>query len=83
MPLSAGEKIGPSEILAPIGGSRIGGARMAEYKAQPLSGPDFKAGTKFSELTDNEPLLGRFDGEYAILVRQGDQVFATGAVCTH
>jgi len=56
---------------------------MAEDKAQPLSGPDFRAGTKFSELTDHEPLLGHFDGEPAVLVRQGDQVFATGAICSH
>jgi len=56
---------------------------MAEDKATPLSGPDLKAGTKFSELTENEPLLGHFEGEPAILVRQGNQVFATGAVCTH
>jgi apoptosis-inducing factor 3 len=56
---------------------------MAEDKAQPVSGPDLKAGTKFSELTDNAPLLGHFDGEPAVLVRLGDQVFATGAVCTH
>lgn len=53
---------------------------MAEDKAQPLSGPDFRAGTKFSELIDREPLLGYFDGEPAVLVRQGNQVFATGAV---
>ena len=38
---------------------------------------------KFDELAENEPLLGHFDGEPVILVRQGDQVFATGAVCTH
>lgn len=56
---------------------------MAEDKAQPLSGPDFRAGTKFSELTDHKPLLGHFDGEPAVLVRQGDQVFATGAICSH
>jgi apoptosis-inducing factor 3 len=56
---------------------------MAEDKAQPLSGPDFRAGTKFSELTDHEPLLGHFDGEPAVLVRKGDQLFATGAVCSH
>lgn len=56
---------------------------MAEDKAQPFSGPDFRAGTKFSELTDREPLLGYFDGEPAVLVRQGDKVFATGAVCSH
>lgn len=56
---------------------------MPEDKPQPLSGPDFKAGTKFSELTDHEPLLGHFDGEPAVLVRQGDQAFATGAICSH
>ena len=44
---------------------------------------DLKAGVKFSELTENEPLLGHFEGEPVILVRQGDEVFATGAVCTH
>jgi hypothetical protein len=56
---------------------------MAEDYAQTLSGPDLKAGVKFSELAENEPLLGHFDGEPVILVRQGDQIFATGAVCTH
>jgi NADPH-dependent 2,4-dienoyl-CoA reductase/sulfur reductase-like enzyme/nitrite reductase/ring-hydroxylating ferredoxin subunit len=44
---------------------------------------DLKAGVKFSELTENKPLLGQFEGESVILVRQGDQVFATGAICTH
>jgi apoptosis-inducing factor 3 len=56
---------------------------MAEDHAKTLSGPDLKAGVKFSELADNEPLLGHFEGEPVILVRQGDHVFATGAVCTH
>ena len=56
---------------------------MAEDHAQTQSGPDLKAGVKFSELTENDPLLGHFDGEPVILVRQGDHVFATGAVCTH
>ena len=56
---------------------------MSEDHAQTLSGPDFGAGVKFSDLVENEPLLGHFDGEPVILVRQGDQVFATGAVCTH
>ncbi len=56
---------------------------MTEDKAQPLQGPDFKAGVKFDELAENEPLLGHFEGEPVILVRQGEQVFATGAVCTH
>jgi NADPH-dependent 2,4-dienoyl-CoA reductase/sulfur reductase-like enzyme/nitrite reductase/ring-hydroxylating ferredoxin subunit len=48
-----------------------------------LSGPDLRAGVKFDELAESEPLLGHFDGEPVILVRQGEQVFATSAVCTH
>ena len=56
---------------------------MAENDEQDLSGPDLRAGVKFDELTENEPLLGHFDGEPVILVRKGDELFATGAVCTH
>jgi apoptosis-inducing factor 3 len=56
---------------------------MADDKAQELAGPDLGAGVKFDGLTENEPLLGHFNGEPVILVRQGEQVFATGAVCTH
>ncbi len=56
---------------------------MAEDEAKVLSGPDLRAGVKFDDLAENEPLLGHFDGEPVILVRQNEQVFATGAVCTH
>jgi NADPH-dependent 2,4-dienoyl-CoA reductase/sulfur reductase-like enzyme/nitrite reductase/ring-hydroxylating ferredoxin subunit len=56
---------------------------MAEDNAQALSGPDLRTGVKFDGLAESEPLLGHFDGEPVILVRQGEQVFATGAVCTH
>jgi NADPH-dependent 2,4-dienoyl-CoA reductase/sulfur reductase-like enzyme/nitrite reductase/ring-hydroxylating ferredoxin subunit len=56
---------------------------VAEDKTQALSGPDFKAGVPLAALAQNEPLLGHYDGEPAILVLQGDQIFATGAVCTH
>ena len=56
---------------------------MAEDNAHALSGPDLRAGVRFDELTESMPLLGQFDGEPVILVRQGDQLFATGAVCTH
>jgi len=56
---------------------------MAEDKAQTLSGPDLKAGIEFEGLAENEPLLGHCDGEPVIVVRQAQQVFATGAVCTH
>jgi nitrite reductase/ring-hydroxylating ferredoxin subunit len=56
---------------------------MAEDNAQALSGPDLRAGVRFDELTESMPLLGQFEGEPVILVRQGDQPFATGALCTH
>ena len=56
---------------------------MAGDQAQALSGPDLRAGVKFGNLEENAPLLGHFDGEPVILVRQGEQVFATGATCTH
>ena len=56
---------------------------MADDKAQALSGPDFKTGVAVDALAQNEPLLGHYDGEPALVVRQGDQIFATGAVCTH
>lgn len=38
---------------------------------------------KFDALAENEPLLGHLDDEPVILVRQGEEVFATGAICTH
>jgi len=38
---------------------------------------------EFGRLVDNQPLLDHFDGEPVILVRQGEQIFATGAICTH
>jgi apoptosis-inducing factor 3 len=56
---------------------------MAEDNKQDLSGPDLRKGVKFNGLAESEPLLGHFDGEPVILVRQGDELFATGAVCTH
>jgi len=56
---------------------------MAEDKAQALAGLDLRLGVEFGRLVENEPLLGHFDGEPVILVRQGERVFATGAVCTH
>jgi apoptosis-inducing factor 3 len=56
---------------------------MAEDNAQALPGSDLRAGVKFDGLAESEPLLGHFDGEPVILVRRSEQVFATGAVCTH
>src|SRR5712691_8781628 len=56
---------------------------MADDKPQTLTGPDFKSGVDFERLQENSPLLGHFDGEAVILVRQGGNVFAIGATCTH
>ena len=54
---------------------------MTEDKT--LSGPDFKSGVEFRSLKQNEPMLGHYDGEPVVMVRQGDDVFAVAATCTH
>jgi NADPH-dependent 2,4-dienoyl-CoA reductase/sulfur reductase-like enzyme/nitrite reductase/ring-hydroxylating ferredoxin subunit len=56
---------------------------VADDKAEALSGPDLKTGVSFDALAPNKPLLGQYEGEAVVLVRQGSQIFATGAVCTH
>jgi NADPH-dependent 2,4-dienoyl-CoA reductase/sulfur reductase-like enzyme/nitrite reductase/ring-hydroxylating ferredoxin subunit len=56
---------------------------MAEDKSNELSGPDLKAGVPVSDLAENEPFLGHFDGEAVLLVRQGAMVRVIGAKCTH
>ena len=45
--------------------------------------PDLKAGVSLSTLADGAMLRGRVDGEDAILLRQGDALYAVGAQCTH
>ena len=50
---------------------------------QKLAGPDFKIGVDFDALAENSPLLGHFEEEAVILIRQSADVFATGANCTH
>jgi len=45
--------------------------------------PDLKAGVSLSTLADGAMLRGRVDGEDAILLRQGDALYALGAQCTH
>jgi len=45
--------------------------------------PDLKAGVALSTLADGAMLRGRVDGEDAILLRQGDALYAIGAQCTH
>ena len=50
---------------------------------QELSGPDLKSGVELASLRENEPFVGHYEGEAVVLVRQGENVFALGATCTH
>ena len=51
--------------------------------APKVSGPDLAAGVAASELVDGKPLVGHVGDEGVMLVRRGEEVFATGATCTH
>ena len=46
-------------------------------------GPDLTQGISLSELADGGRLAGHCGGEEVLLVRQGNEVFAVGAHCTH
>jgi NADPH-dependent 2,4-dienoyl-CoA reductase/sulfur reductase-like enzyme/nitrite reductase/ring-hydroxylating ferredoxin subunit len=48
-----------------------------------LDGPDFSAGVGLDSLSDDAVLAGHVDGEAALLVRRGEDLFAVGATCTH
>jgi apoptosis-inducing factor 3 len=48
-----------------------------------LTGPDFRAGISFNDLTEGKPLLGHADGQAVLMSRIGNDVFAVGATCTH
>lgn len=48
-----------------------------------LSGPDLAEGIELSKLEEGKPLLGHARGEALVLVRSGEQVFASGATCSH
>ena len=54
---------------------------MADTELPP--GPDFRSGFSLQGLPDGGMVLGRVDTEAAILVRQGQALFAVGALCTH
>jgi NADPH-dependent 2,4-dienoyl-CoA reductase/sulfur reductase-like enzyme/nitrite reductase/ring-hydroxylating ferredoxin subunit len=51
--------------------------------ATELSGPDFVAGVQESDLAEGAMLAGHAEGEPVLLARQGGQVYAIGATCTH
>ncbi|HEV2547007.1 MAG TPA: FAD-dependent oxidoreductase [Stellaceae bacterium] len=47
------------------------------------TGPDLKAGISLNDLAEGRMVLGQADGEAALMVRIGGEVFAIGAACTH
>jgi NADPH-dependent 2,4-dienoyl-CoA reductase/sulfur reductase-like enzyme/nitrite reductase/ring-hydroxylating ferredoxin subunit len=55
---------------------------MAEDQAKP-TGPDLAAGITSTELADGAMLIGHVGDEKVLLVRQGSEVFAVGAECSH
>jgi NADPH-dependent 2,4-dienoyl-CoA reductase/sulfur reductase-like enzyme/nitrite reductase/ring-hydroxylating ferredoxin subunit len=50
---------------------------------QTQNGPDLRAGILANSLSDGVPFPGQVEGEPVILVRQGPNVFAIGATCSH
>jgi apoptosis-inducing factor 3 len=55
---------------------------MAEA-SRDLEGPDFEKGCDIDEVQDGGMLLGHAFGEAILVARQGPQLFAIGATCTH
>src|SRR2546421_882844 len=55
---------------------------MAEASGE-LEGPDFEKGCKIDQVADGEMLLGHAFGEAVLVARQGRELFAIGATCTH
>src|SRR5690349_18466660 len=79
---------GSLPILHPSTLSGSAPLRRANRPPPPLamtdsSLPDLKAGVSLSTLADGAMLRGRVDGEDALLLRQGDALYAVGAQCTH
>ena len=48
-----------------------------------LTGPDFTKGIANQKLSDGACILGHAGGESVLLVRQGNEIFAVAASCTH
>ncbi len=55
---------------------------MADDQATP-DGPDLSQGLSLAELPDGGKLVGHVRGEPVMLARQGGDIFAVGAHCTH
>ncbi|TLG78004.1 FAD-dependent oxidoreductase [Methylocystis sp. B8] len=56
---------------------------MAEEGRDQPEGPDFSQGVAPEVIPEDRPLLGHVAGEEAVMARQGDEFFVTGAHCTH
>src|SRR5574337_1487379 len=56
------------------------GITMADTAPQ---GPDLTAGVPISDIPEGGSLLGHVGKDAAMLTRQGADIFATGAICTH
>ena len=54
---------------------------MADEKKP--AGPDLTKGVPLSSIPDGGSLLGHVGDDAVLLVRQGAEVFAIGAECTH
>jgi apoptosis-inducing factor 3 len=55
---------------------------MSDQPAEP-SGPDLTLGIALSLLADGSMLAGHANGKPVLVARQGSEVFAIGATCTH
>ena len=55
---------------------------MAE-ESRELEGPDFEKGCQLDSVPDEGMLLGHAFGEAILVARQGPELFAIGATCTH
>ncbi|MDB4890556.1 MAG: Pyridine nucleotide-disulfide oxidoreductase, FAD/NAD(P)-binding domain protein, partial [Gemmatimonadetes bacterium] len=48
-----------------------------------LSGPDFTLGVPFTDVAEGAMLAGHANGKAVLVARQGSDIFAIGATCTH
>ncbi len=55
---------------------------MADDAKQP-QGPDLRKGVPLDRVREDTPLVGHVDGEAAMIVRLGQELFCIGATCTH
>ncbi len=55
---------------------------MSDSKGAP-EGPDLREGVAAEDVREDACVRGHVDGEAALLVRLGDELFCVGATCTH